>query len=279
MSLSYQQRVLRVLTYIHDNPAADLSLDALAEVALMSRFHWHRVFQAMTGETCAEAVRRIRLFLAANWLINGDQPIAQVAARAGYPNVNSFTRVFTQRFGVSPAAFRKTGQPGLPRQFKARGNFTMFKIDIQAAPRRRLAAIEHRGAYESVGDVFATLSSTASRENLWPRVRGMVMVSYDDPTVVDAAELRSHAGLLLADEQQLPATLEEVVLDGNECAVLHYKGPFDAIKVAYDYLYGDWLPKSGREPANAPPYEMYLNDPADTAPENLLTDIYLPLNG
>lgn len=65
MALSYEQRVLRVLQYIHDNPAADLSLDALAEVGMTSRFHWHRVFQALTGETCAQAVRRIRLSLAA----------------------------------------------------------------------------------------------------------------------------------------------------------------------------------------------------------------------
>jgi len=53
MPSPYETRILRVLAYIHDNPTADLSLDRLADVAAMSRFHWHRVFRAMTGETCA----------------------------------------------------------------------------------------------------------------------------------------------------------------------------------------------------------------------------------
>nr|MCU0854535.1 AraC family transcriptional regulator [Paracoccaceae bacterium] len=49
----YEDRLLRVLDHIAENPAGDLSLDALADVAAMSRFHWHRVFHAMTGETAA----------------------------------------------------------------------------------------------------------------------------------------------------------------------------------------------------------------------------------
>ncbi|MEO5619329.1 MAG: AraC family transcriptional regulator, partial [Cypionkella sp.] len=48
MTQSYETRLLRVLDYIHDNPAGDLTLDALAEVAALSRFHFHRVFHAMT---------------------------------------------------------------------------------------------------------------------------------------------------------------------------------------------------------------------------------------
>ncbi|MFT5345881.1 MAG: AraC family transcriptional regulator, partial [Dinoroseobacter sp.] len=55
MSAAYETRLRRVLAYIHDNPAGDLSLDTLADVAAMSRFHWHRVFHGMTGETCAAA--------------------------------------------------------------------------------------------------------------------------------------------------------------------------------------------------------------------------------
>lgn len=60
MANDYERRLMRVLDYIHDNPAGDLSLDALADVAALSRFHFHRVFRAMTGQTVAQAVRRLR---------------------------------------------------------------------------------------------------------------------------------------------------------------------------------------------------------------------------
>ncbi len=279
MPLSYEQRVLRVLQYIHDNPAGDLSLDALAEVGTTSRFHWHRVFVALTGETCAQAVRRIRLSLAAKWLISGDAPVTDIAARVGYPNIQSFTRAFNDRFGVPPAAFRKAGLPGPLQSQKLRGEFTMFTVELDQAPQRQLGAILNTGPYTGIGPCFEKLAALATSQNLWPQVRGMIGVHYDDPNVVAETDLRAHAGLWLADNAVVPESLETVLLPATPCAILHYKGPYTAIKVAYDYLYGDWLPKSTSEPADAPPYEIYLNSPADTAESELLTDIVLPLAG
>ncbi len=277
MSKSYEKRVLRVLQYIHENPAGDLSLDALADVALMSRFHWHRVFQAMTGETCAQAVRRIRLYRASSWLLSSDKTVAEVAIAVGYPNIQSFTRAFSETFGVPPATFRKNGNYGIPRKQKSQGNFTMFNVETETMPEKRLAAILHKGSYEGIGKCFEQLAQTASQENLWSRTAGMVGVHYSDPNVVNAEDLRAHAGLVITDQDPVPQTMEEVLLPAGPCAVLNYKGPYAAIKVAYDYLYGDWLPKSGKEPADLPPYEMYLNDPAETEESELLTNIIVPL--
>ncbi|WP_394197346.1 helix-turn-helix domain-containing protein [Litoreibacter albidus] len=94
MANPYEARLLRVMEYIHDNPAGDLSLDALADIAAMSRFHWHRVFHGMTGETCADAVRRVRLHRAACWLVQKDWPVAQVAERCGYSNARALRGLF-----------------------------------------------------------------------------------------------------------------------------------------------------------------------------------------
>ncbi len=57
----YEARILRVLAHIDADPDGDLSLDRLAEVAVMARFYWHRVYVAMTGETAAQTIRRRRL--------------------------------------------------------------------------------------------------------------------------------------------------------------------------------------------------------------------------
>jgi len=107
MSSHSERRILRVLAHIHDNPGDDLSLDSLADVAAMSRFHWHRVFQAMTGETCAQAVRRLRMYRAARWLDRTDWPITRIPAKVGYANTTSFSRAFGEMVGCSPVSFRK----------------------------------------------------------------------------------------------------------------------------------------------------------------------------
>lgn len=268
---------MRVLQHIHENPAGDLSLDALAEVAHMSRFHWHRVFQAMTGETCAQAVRRIRLYRASSWLLSTNKSIAGIATAVGYPNIQSFTRAFNETFGVPPATFRKNGVHGIPRRQKSKGNFTMFDVKTETMPEKRLAALLHKGSYEKIGQCYEQLAKTATTEKLWSRSAGMIGVHYSDPNVVNEDDLRAHAGLVITDQDPVPQYMEEVLLPAGPCAVLHYKGPYKAIKVAYDFLYGDWLPKSGKEPADLPPYEVYLNDPAETLESELRTNIVVPL--
>lgn len=277
MVADYEKRLLRVLRHIHDNPAGDLSLDALADVAAMSRFHWHRVFHAMTGETAAQAIRRIRMNRAACWLVQTDWPIAQVAARCGYPGVTTFSRVFRASHGMPPGRFRKMGArhgfliPNKP------GERTMYDVDIATQPARVLAAIPHKGEYLEIGGAFETAGALCAARNLWPQVKGMIGVYYDDPDAVAAADLRSHAGVWLPEDLAFDAPFERVTLSGGTSAVLHFKGPYAGLKAAYDYLYGEWLPGSGHEVRAEPSYEIYLNNPADTAPADLLTDICMPL--
>ncbi len=107
--MRYEDRLVRVLNYIHDNPTGDLSLDNLADVAAMSRFHWHRVFHAMTGETCAQVVRRMRLHRAAGRLVREGTSVDQIASECGYPNPRSFAQAFRASYGMSLPPFAKRG--------------------------------------------------------------------------------------------------------------------------------------------------------------------------
>ncbi len=59
--------------------------------------------------------------------------------------------------------------------------------------------------------------------------------------------------------------------------MLTYKGPYAGISAAYHSLFGNWLPEAGEEPAEAPCCEIYLNNSREVAPEELLTEICLPL--
>ncbi len=57
------------------------------------------------------------------------------------------------------------------------------------------------------------------------------------------------------------------------------KGPYSDLPSGYAQLFGQWLPASGEEAADSPAFEVYLNSPMDTAPDDLLTEICLPLRG
>ncbi len=276
MATSYEDRVLRVLSYIHDNPAGDLSLDALADVAAMSRFHWHRVFRALTGETCAQAVRRLRLHRAATLLVRTDTPVAQVAATVGYPNPSSFARAFTEAYGSSPGAFRKAGQflPAHPN-FRT-GGYPMHPVTTRTEPARRVIALPHKGAYSEIGKSFEAFGALCETRQLWPQIGPVLALYLDSPDDVPEDQLRSYAGAEFRGDET-PQGMEDMQIPGGKTAVLTYKGPYSGIEAAYHSLFGNWLPESGEEPADQPCYEIYLNDPRETPPEELLTEICLPL--
>lgn len=277
MTNTNERRLLRVLDHIHDNPAGDLSLDALSDVSAMSRFHWHRVFRAMTGETLAQAVRRIRMQRASNLLVMTDKPIAILAASVGMSNIASFNRCFAEHFLMTPAAFRKRGElrpfvrTPLPRRDP------MHPVTIRTEAPIHVAALPHKGAYHEISHAFQKLTAVMASRNLFRSAGRMVGVFYDDPQSVPVADLRSHAGFEITDRPALTAPLEEVTLPGGRQAVLTYRGPYAGLPAAYDELFGIWLPQSGEEPADAPAFEVYLNTPMETAPEDLLTELHLPL--
>lgn len=280
----YIRRFSRVIEYIYANLDEDPDLATLADVAALSPWHWHRVWQATYGESVFATVKRLRLHRAAADLTYSDLPIGEVASRAGYGSKEAFGRSFKQVYGSSPAAYRATGvngrlQPahgGAPLP-KTQGNTTMHSVEISSYPAETIAVVPHRGAYMQIGQAFEKLIGVLVNRNQICQTGAMKAFYFTDPTRVPEDDLRSAAGTVVPEDFPIEAPLERFDFDGGEFAVLHYKGPYADMKWAYEWLYGEWLTQSGREPADAPCMEIYLNNPRDTAPADLLTDICLPL--
>ncbi|WP_334193082.1 AraC family transcriptional regulator [Pararhodobacter sp.] len=278
MSVDYRARLRRVYAAIHDDPAGEHSLDAMADLAALSRFHFHRVFAAMTGETLAEAVRRVRLHRAAEALVRGEAPLADLAGTHGYADAAGFSRAFRAAYGMSPGAFRRQGKalPATLRRITPEGE-SMYPVTLETTPPQRLIGLPFTGPYLKIGSAFDRLSAEIGALGLWPRTRGMVGVYLDDPGSVPAEALRSFAGVLVAEDLPLPEGLQEYRLAGGRHARMAFRGPYSGMGMAYDWLYGSWLAASGEAPRGAPCWELYLNTPLSAAPEDLRTDIFLPL--
>lgn len=274
----YEARLRRVVLYIYEHLDGDLSLDTLADVAAMSRFHWHRVFKAMTGETLADAIRRLRLIKAANALVLEDAPLADIAARHGYLNLASFTRAFTAAHGISPAAFRGRGVEIANDLRLDAGESKMYPVTIEDLKPARAAAVLHRGAYADLGRSFQQLGATLAARNLFPHAREMFAIYLDPPGSKPDAEMRAYVGVVIAEAFPDGVDgLDYLELAGGKHAVMAHQGPYATLASAYEWLYGKWLPQSGQEPSDAPPVELYVNDPRMTPPDQLRTDVRLPL--
>jgi AraC family transcriptional regulator len=93
--------------YIESHLSGDLSLEAVADVAGVSRFHLSRAFSVTTGFGLAAYVRARRLSEAARTLAAGAPDILAIALDTGYGSHEAFTRAFRQHFGVTPEALRE----------------------------------------------------------------------------------------------------------------------------------------------------------------------------
>lgn len=102
------KRLQRAIAYIHDNLEAELSLDAMASEAAMSRYHFIRAFGRVTGKSPLQYVIGERMELAKVLLRTTRAPIAEVALRVGYEDVSRFGRHFRRSTGLTPGAFRRT---------------------------------------------------------------------------------------------------------------------------------------------------------------------------
>jgi transcriptional regulator GlxA family with amidase domain len=97
----------RVQTWCLDNPAGDLRVSALREVAGMSERDFSRKFRQETGHTVARYVTNVRMDAACRFLSEARLPVKVVARRSGFGSTATLRRAFPDRFGVTTARYRE----------------------------------------------------------------------------------------------------------------------------------------------------------------------------
>jgi len=274
---SYHERILRVLVHIQGRLDEPLDLDALAGVACFSRFHFHRVFHALTGEGVHEHVRRLRLERAAQRLKLNEQPVTDLAFEAGYETHEAFTRAFHAMFGTSPSDFRNSRQAPEPGGYHPPDYGAPPPVEIKTLPPQPVVFLRHAGPYDQVGTTWGRLGMWAGMRGLIGPATKFLGISWDDPEITPPDKLRYDAAITPARPVAPEGEFGVTELAGGEYATLLYKGPYAKLSAAYRSILGAWLPASGRELRDAPCFELYLNSPRDTQPEELLTVIHVPL--
>ena len=99
-------RFSRVREYLHDNYMRAITLDELAQVAMLSPWHFQRQFKAHYHVTPHQMLMAIRLWRAKDFLTHG-MAAAEVAAAVGLSDQSHLTRSFTLRYGITPVRYQK----------------------------------------------------------------------------------------------------------------------------------------------------------------------------
>ncbi|MCO6409161.1 AraC family transcriptional regulator [Hoeflea alexandrii] len=275
---SYRDRLDRVTAYLHANVESDIDIVSLSNVACLSSYHWHRIYTAMVGETVAATLRRLRLQRAADRLANSDMKISDISKLAQYRSQDAFSRAFRDAYGKTPGAYRLSGSHAAFKAAIANANAKGFHVSIEHHDAVRCVSVPHIGSYLRIDAAMTRLFSILTKAQMLAQNAPMQAVFYDDPDLRPEETLRSAACTPWSEGLEIPKGTEELLRPAGRYAKLRYKGPYANMRGAYHWLYGVWLPGSGFEISERPGFEAYLNSPVDTKPEDLRSDIFLPID-
>ncbi|MCR5284471.1 MAG: response regulator [Treponema sp.] len=99
--------IKKVCTYVDENLSHDISLDTAADFAGVSSFYLSKLFKEEKGETFINFISDKRLEKSRKLLSETNLSIKEITAEVGYNDQNYFSRIFKNKYGISPKEYRK----------------------------------------------------------------------------------------------------------------------------------------------------------------------------
>ena len=310
----YRGRINAVIDYIEKHISEALTLEELSQVANFSKFHFHRVFFAMTGERLYEFIQRLRIQKGATLLSNrSDLSITDIALECGFSGSAAFSRRFRAVFQKTPSQWRK--------DYQALGNFeqddrkmdqaqsnawkdkippilynydilrekrrtTMNeenrKVTIKTFPTMTAAYVRYMGPYKGNSKLFESLFSKLCA---WAEPRGLLkspkaqflIIYHDDPEITAEEKLRVSVCVTVPPETAVDGEIGKMEIPAGTYASAYFELGEDEYQQAWDWVYGVWLPSSGYVPDDRPCFELYPPAEKDRTDGKTPVEICIPV--
>lgn len=273
----------RALRYIEEHLTDALNLEDIAEAANYSAWHFHRLFQASTGISVGEYIRKRRFSEACWQLLHTRKPIKQIASDYCFESQAAFTRSFKKICGCTPGKLRAE----LGKQFR----FDSLVKTHSRGYKMQEPKIVHKEAFRLFGLNCRTTMNNNVIPAHWEKFNGIChtipgvvrpQVAYgvcymdpEEPMGPDAYFFYMSA-LEVDNTTPLPEGLEEKHLPENDYAVFEHHGSLDNLQETYNQIYSEWMPDAQWERASEYDFEYYDHRFKYGAPDSVL-EIWIPV--
>lgn len=240
----------RALWFVESHFGDELTLERVADVAGVGKYHLTRAFGAATGYPVMRYVRARRLTEAARRMAAGAEDILAVAVAAGYGSHEAFTRAFREDFGVTPSEVReRRSVAGLAMVDAVRLQEGMWE---ELAPPRVV-----RGEARWV--VGLGTCESAEIPALWQRVGPHIgqipgQVGSDAYGVCHSEGYL--AGVAVRDVSRVGGEWERVRLAAARYAVFRHSGHVSTVRRTWFTIWNG----GGLRPSGEPEFELYGAD-------------------
>ena len=309
----YVSRLNRTIDYIYSHSHEDLNLAKLSEVACFSKYHFHRIFRAILGETVNEFVQRIRLEKSMGQLmLSKYKSITEIALDSGFSSSQNFARSFKAQYGITPSQARadyywdsylKKMQKIKDSDIKVLQSDEMGPVDqyilklkqslekrLTTSPEMQVAIKKlssYRVAYIRTWGPYSVEAGRAAFARLrqWADAKGylnddaIVMgVIGNNPYFTPPQKLIFDACITVPESTPADRWVNIQTLQGGDFAVHHCDVDSHRVEEEWLRFLLNWLVKSDYQPDDRPAYNIYDNSPAESSDTNrVLVDLCLPV--
>lgn len=251
------ERLNQAMEYIEQHLDQEIEVAELARIALMSEYHFRRLFSALAGMPLSEYIRRRRLTVASADVLAGQETLLDIAVRYGYGSGEAFAREFRAMHGVGPGHARRTGaalcsQPRMSFRLIIEGSSSMRyriveKEEFRVVGRKARVPLVHEGMNPAIVEFARSIDRETRRriERLSDQEpRGIVDVAHNiAESRAEGTELDYYVGVVTG--AAAPKDLDVLTVPAGTWAVFESSGAFPLM---LQYLWRDvftqWFPSN-----------------------------------
>ncbi|WP_175418850.1 AraC family transcriptional regulator [Aureibaculum algae] len=287
----YYERIEKAVDFIEENLKEKLTIEMIAEKAFFSKYHFIRVFTAMTGETVGSYLRRRRISKSSKQLISSDHSIIDIAFDYQFESQEAYTRSFKKIYNTSPGKYRKlnNNQIAYGRAKLTIERLNHLKSNVTMKP--KIIELEKK---KLVGISVKTSLAQNNIPQLWntfmPRIEEIAnkidsgcyeIHPFDSEfkmeNFTEDMEFEKWAAVEVDNLDNIPDGLKGITIESGKYAVFEHKGTMSNIQFSFDYAYGTWLPNSGYELAKRADFERYGDQYFGPEHSESITELWIPI--
>jgi len=272
-----------IIYYIYKYIDTHINLDELSEDLGVSKFHMHRIFKNEFGKNVYESIKSIRQQKASSLLLtNKNSTITQIAKMCGYSSQTSFSKVFKEKFLMTPKEWRSGGYNSYADTILTKSesasnstaDFSSLVPTILKMPQMRAYYIRHQGYDRSIKETWQKLQTWTLCNNVAEFTQ--IGLHHDNPTIIPLNECQYIACVVLEKEMK-NATLPTLLIPGGVYAKFDFNGKYGDVLKFMNWVYFEWLIKSGYETTTNPSYAIYHKNHFLSDDERFELSYYIPI--
>lgn len=266
----------QVIDYISANLHRTLQLDVIAGRICVSRRQLLRIMRSALDESLYAYMARQRMERAIMYMQTEEMTLAELAARVGYDNPQSFSKAFRKLFGISPKAYINGLNARLQEYVKSSGGkYETVPSEIYEEEDLNLIYIRIVGQYgeeKPYETAWNKLIKFLEEKQALSAATRFIGLSFDDPNVTTAGQCRFYACATVDKPVEAAGVFGTLRLRKGKYAVYTLKGSYSSLQEFYNNISVSF----NHTIRHGMPFEEYIHY-TGTDSEAALTKIYIPI--